>query len=36
MKTVNIKNKAVSKAGIKTTAFGNANALVWNSKRRFV
>jgi len=36
MKTIIIKNTAVSKAGIKTKTFSNTSAIVWNSKRRFV
>jgi len=36
MKTINVKNIAVSKAGIKTKTFSNTNAIVWNTKRRFI
>jgi len=35
MNTIIIKNKVESKAGIKTKTFSNANANVWNTKRRF-
>ena len=36
MKTININNKAESKAGVKTKTFSNTKAIVWNNKRRFI
>jgi len=36
MKAIIINNKAESKVGVKTKTFSNTNAILWNSKRRFV
>ena len=36
MKTFNNKNKVETKIGVKTNAFSNAKAVLWNTKRRFV
>lgn len=36
MKTIFINNKEESKTGVKTKTFSTTNAIVWNSKRRFI
>lgn len=36
MKAIIINNKAESKTGVITKTFSKTNAIVWNSKRRFI
>jgi hypothetical protein len=35
MKTFRIKNKVETKIGVKTNAFSDAKAILWNTRRRF-